>query len=141
MAPIQYIDGNGVFLGSYQEGTPCQFPGAVEAPADESGFHGAEGMRWDGKAWVDYIPPPDSCTALQGRKALGMVRVQQISSLIDHLDLLMPELSDEERWLIKTAWEYGSSWDRLGREVNLLRDIYGMTEQERDDLMRLAVTL
>lgn len=132
----QYMSKDGVWLESCQEGTPCSYPDAIPAP-----LGGMEGLRWDGKGWVVYLPPPDSCTALQGRKALGMERVQQINSLIDHLDLLMPELSDEECWLIKTAWDYGSTWARLGHEVNLLRDIYGMTEQERDDLMRLAATL
>lgn len=90
---------------------------------------------------VDYVPPPpDSCTVLQGRRALGMVRVNQIDQLVKHLDLLLPELSPEEIWEIQTAWEYGTTWLRLGREVNMLREIYGMSEQERDDLMRLANT-
>ena len=135
MTSIQYIDAQGVFIGSYQEGTPCEVAGATLAPDG-----GMEGLRWTGTEWVPYLPPPDSCTALQGRRALGMERVQHITALIDHLDLLRPDLSPEEIWEIKTAWEYGGSWDRLGREVNLLRETYGMTEQERDDLMRLANT-
>jgi hypothetical protein len=141
MTSIQYIDAQGVFIGSYQEGTPCEVAGATIAPADADGFHGMEGLRWDGSAWVQYTPPPDSCTALQGRRALGMERVQQISALVAHLDLVMPYLSAEEVWEIQTAWEFATTWDRLGREVNMLRDIFGMSEAERDDLMRLAVTL
>lgn len=140
-APIQYYDPRtGVWLGSYQEGTPCEIPGAVEVPP-EAREGGGEGMRWDGAAWVAYAPPPDRCTALQGRRALGMERVQQISALVAHLDLVMPHLSEAEIWEVQTAWEFATTWDREGREVNMLRDLYGMSEQERDDLMRLAVTL
>lgn len=135
MPSIQYMTPEGFFLESCQEGTPCRDPNAVVAPEG-----GCEGLRWDGKTWVDYLPPPDSCTVLQGRRALGMVRVNQIDQLVKHLDLLLPDMSPEETWEIRTAWEYGTTWLRLGREVNMLREIYGMTEQERDDLMRLANT-
>ena len=141
MAPMQYMDAQGVWLGSYQEGTPCEVAGATLAPADAQGFHGAEGLRWDGAAWVDYVPPPDKCTALQGRRALGMERVADIGLILDHIDLILPDLSAEEIWEIRTAWEFATTWDREGREVNMLRDLYGMSEAERDDLMRLAVTL
>ena len=139
---VQYYDPKtGVWLESCQEGTPCRYPEAALAPADESGSHGCEGLRWDGKAWVAYVPPPDRCTALQGRRALGMERVQQISALVAHLDLVMPHLSPAEIWEVQAAWEFATTWDREGREVNMLRDLYGMSEAERDDLMRLAVSL
>lgn len=140
MTSIQYMDAQGVFIGSYQEGTPCEVAGATLAPADANGFHGAEGLRWTGTEWVPYLPPPDRCTALQGRRALGMERVHQISALVAHLDLVMPHLSEAEIWEVQTAWEFATTWDREGREVNMLRDLYGMSPQERDDLMRLAVT-
>lgn len=138
--PIQYMTTSGIWTCSCQSEEDKPSPDLVEAPADSNGFYGCEGTQWNGTEWIPYLPPPDSCTALQGRRALGMERVQHISTLIDHLDLLRPDLSAEEIWEIKTAWEYGGSWYRLGREVNLLREIYGMTEEERDDLMRLANT-
>ena len=101
----------------------------------------ADQFEWHGLAISRDAPPPEGCTALQGRRALGMERVQQISAIVAHLDLLRPDLSQEEIWEVQTAWEFASIWERLGREVNMLREIYGMTEQERDDFMRLAVML
>lgn len=133
MASIQYMTPTGIWLESCQEGTPPSDLQAVVAP--KGGYYGS---RWTGSEWVEYTTPPDSCTVLQGRRALGMVRVNQIDQLVKNLDLVLPDLSPEDIWEIQTAWEYGTTWLRLGREVNMLREIYGMTEQERDDLMRLA---
>ena len=141
MTSIQYMDGNGVFIGSYQEGTPCEVAGATLAPSDAQGFHGAEGLRWDGAAWVDYAPPPDKCTALQGRRALGMERVADIGLILEHIDLILPDLSAEEIWEIRTAWEFATTWDREGREVNMLRDLSMKLKVINRDQMRLAVTM
>lgn len=56
--PIQYMTKDGVWLSSCEDGTDPP-DGAILAPADAAGFHGMDGLRWDGKAWVLYTPPPD----------------------------------------------------------------------------------
>lgn len=142
---------SGDFAASCQEGTPPPHPALVVAPEG-----GGYGMRYDGAAWMEDAasydramalcynlprPAPDRCTALQGRRALGMERVQHIDDLVAHLDLLRPDLSAEEIWVVQMAWRHAATWERLGHEVNLLRDLYGMSEEERDQFMRLAVTL
>ena len=139
--PVQYMTEQGVWRCSCQSEADKPDPALVLAPADADGFCGMEWMAWDGVGWVQYIPPPDSCTALQGRRALGMERVQHIDDLVAHLDLLRPDLSAEEIWVVQMAWRHAATWERLGHEVNLLRDLYGMSEEERDQFMRLAVTL
>ena len=130
MTSIQYIDGQGVFIGSYQEGTPCEVAGATLAPADAQGFHGAEGLRWDGAAWVPYIPPPDSCTALQGRLALGEALCGQVAAMLPGMT-----------WPARQAWEYATIWHRNSPLLVGLAAAFGMTEAQVDDLFRLAVTL
>ena len=137
----QYYDPvTGVWLASCQEGTPCPFPGAVEVPP-EAQTGGGEGMRWDGGAWVAYVPPPDSCTRLQGLLALGMERAVQIEQVILHLDEVYPNMPAELVWEIQTTYRNSQDWHRTHPFVDLMRAEFNMTPAERDDLMRLAVTL
>ena len=130
MTSIQYMDGNGVFIGSYQEGTPCEVAGATLAPADAQGFHGAEGLRWDGAEWVAYAPPPDSCTALQGRLALGQALCDQVAAMLPGMD-----------WGARQAWEYATVWHRNSPLLVGIAAAFDMDAGEVDDLFRLAVTL
>ena len=128
---IQYYDTKtGVWLGSYQEGTPCEVAGATLAPADKNGFHGAEGLRWTGAGWVAYAPPPDSCTALQGRLALGEALCEQVAAMLP----AMP-------WQARQAWEYATVWHRQSPLLVGLAAAFDMDPGEVDDLFRLAVTL
>jgi len=129
MASIQYMTASGVWLCSCQEGTPPP-DGAILAPADADKYHGAEGLRWDGNGWVAYAPPPDSCTALQGRLALGEARCEAIAAMLPG----MP-------WAARQAWEYAQSWQRHSALLLSLAAAFGMTEGDVDDLFRLAVTL
>lgn len=152
MSEIQaWMTPNGDFALTCEAGTTLPREGLIPAPDG-----GRYGMRYDGAEWIEDAaaydramawcyqmpqPAPESCTALQGRRALGMERVQQISQIVAHLDLLRPDLTEEEIWEAQQAWEYAATWDRLGREVNMIRELYGMSESDRDDFMRLAVTL
>jgi hypothetical protein len=148
---LTYMTPAGDFAMSCEAGALLPREGLIPAPEG-----GRYGMRYDGAAWIEdaasyaraiawcypeSAPAPDSCTALQGRRALGMERVQHIDDLVAHLDLLRPDLSAEEIWVVQMAWRHAATWERLGHEVELLRELYGMSEEERDQFMRLAVTL
>lgn len=125
MMPVSYMTPAGVWLESCQEGTPPRDMQAIPAPEG-----GGEGLRWDGEAWVAYAPPPDACTALQGRLALGEARCEQIAAMLPH----MP-------WAARQAWEYAQSWQRKSALLVSLSATFGMDDAEVDDLFRLAVTL
>ncbi len=127
---VQYYDPkSGAWLESCQEGTPCRFPGAVAVPP-EAVEGGGEGKRWDGKAWVEYIPPPDSCTALQGRLALGQAMCEQVTVMLPNMD-----------WSARQAWEYATTWHRKSPLLVDLAKAFNMSPEQVDDLFRLAVTL
>lgn len=140
MTSIQYMDGNGVFIGSYQEGTPCEVAGATLTPADAQGFHGAEGLRWDGSGWVAYAPPPDKCTRFEGLRALGRIRVQQIEAMMAALDTLEiypgVTLSDDEVWSIRTAWREAGSFERLNLDLAFVMWLFGWDDATRDSFFR-----
>ena len=125
MMPVFYMTPDGVWACSCQ--TEADKPNPTLIPAPEGG---GDGQRWDGAAWVAYAPPPDSCTALQGRLALGEARYEQIAAMLPH----MP-------WAARQAWEYAQSWQRKSALLVSLAATFGMTEAEVDDLFRLAVTL
>lgn len=123
--PIQYMTTEGVFIGSYGDDTPCEVEGAVIAPNG-----GCDGMRWDGSAWVEHSPAPDTCTALQGRLALGEARCAQIA-------VMLPGLP----WASRQAWEYATTWHRESPLIRNFAAAFSLTEAQVDDLFRLAVTL
>lgn len=139
----QYMTARNVWIGSYGDDTPCEIEGAVPAPADPAGFHGADGLCWraETQSWEPYVPPPDSCTRLQGLLALGMERAWQLEQLVLNLPTIRPDLTDAQIWALQTTYRNAQTWERLHPFVEMIRVLFGMTTDERDDLIRLAVTL
>lgn len=127
---IQYMTTSGVWKCSCQSEQDKPDPALIEAPADANGFHGMEGLKWNGTSWIEIQPVPESCTAFQGRLALGQARCQAIASMIN----MMP-------WESKQAWEYATTWKRKSDLLLSLGKAFNLTEEEVDDLFRLAVTL
>ena len=137
---IQYYDTKtGVWLGSYQEGTPCEIPVAAEVPPEAQGG-GGEGTRWDGTAWVAYVPPPERCTRFEGLRALGRIRVQQIEAMMAALDTLEiypgVTLSEDEVWSIRTAWGEAGSFERLSPDLTFVMWLFGWDDDMRDSFFR-----
>lgn len=85
--------------------------------------------------------PPEKCTRLQGLLALGMERAWQLEQMVLNLDLIRPDLPEATIWEIQTTYRNALEWHRLHPFLDLIRDMFNMTEQDRDDLMRIAVTL
>ncbi len=130
MMPIQYMTPTGVWACSCEAEKDKPAPDLIEAPADADGFHGMDGLCWDGKGWVEYTPPPDSCTALQGRLALGQTFCEQVTLMLPNMD-----------WSARQAWEYATTWHRKSPLLVDLAKAFNMSPEQVDGLFRLAVTL
>lgn len=127
---IQYMTTNGVWVCSCQGPEDKPDPALVEAPADADGFRGTDGMQWNGTGWVEYSPPPASCTALQGRLALGETRCSQIAAMLPSLP-----------WASRQAWEYATTWHRTSPLIQSFAQAFSLSSNDVDNLFRLAVTL
>ena len=90
MSSVQYMTAGGVWLCSCQEGTDPP-EGAIPAPADAAGFHGMEGLRWDGGAWV--------IDALDAERSAMVADKWQIVAILD--------LEDPALWQRITDWAEG----------------------------------
>lgn len=117
--------------------------GAVpfSASADDPEAHGqeifAKAVAGQFGAVAAYVAPvqdnsvPQSVTPLQARKALRQ------AGLKAQVDAYVATLSDEAR----EEWEYCISVERNNGLVNDAATALGMTEDQKDDLFRLAATL
>ena len=121
----------GECLGSYQDGTPCRVPGAVETPQPAW-----SGQVWDGKQYVE--PPPIHAeraemraTRMQLALALGPVRWQAI---LDYA-------ANEAPWNVRIIVENTVDVPRISATVELLAWVLEMTPEQTDDLFRLAMTI
>jgi len=107
---------------------------------------GEHRANWTGYEWVDlpYIAPveivpvepvPKTCTMRQGRLALN--RAGKLSMI----DAAIASLPSPQREEAEIEWEYALELERAWPTLQLLGTAIGLTDEEMDDLFRLAVTL
>lgn len=147
---IQYMTPIGDWACSCDKPENCPSAALLPAPADPDGFHGADGMRWTGKAWVDdpssserafAVMWPDealaqereamTCTRTQARKALGRDMWTAISAYV--------EASGD--WDLQSDFEAGE-WHRTNANLVAMATAapFSMGDDQLDGLFRLAAT-
>ena len=77
------------------------------------------------------LPVPTEVTPLQMRKALRQLGIK------DAAEAYATSLSEEER----EAWEYATMIEKDNAFIKSAQTALGMTQEEADDLFRLASTL
>ena len=117
-------------LGGYPEGT-------IEVPLKPSALH-----EWVDGAWVEVLPYPAEvlaaeraamvCTRQQGKLALGPTVWASVLTMVDDPDT---------PWGLKVAIEDTVEWRRTNEDMQALVWAMGLTEEQADDLFRLAMTL
>lgn len=94
------------------------------------------GDIWDGAVFTPAppapVPVPSSVTPLQMRKALRQVGLKPA------VDAYVASLADEEA---VEEWEYAISMERGNPMLNSAAALLGMTEEQVDDLFRLAAQI
>jgi len=84
---------------------------------------------------ITVEPVPQTCTMRQGRLALH--RAGKLSMI----DAVIASLPSPQREEAEIEWEYGLKLERAWPTLQLLGTASGLTDEEMDDLFRLAVTL
>lgn len=81
-------------------------------------------------------PVPQEVTMRQARVALISLR------LFDQVEAALAAIPDEiERKLALQTWEYSAAVERFNPLIVMLAPALGLTDQQLDDLFRLAATL
>jgi len=106
-------------------------PGVVLVASDVAG----PGWTYDGSLFHPPVPPPppvpDSVSPLQARRALRNV------GLLDTVNDIVAAADDDTR----DAWEYTIEVRRDSPILSALAGQLGMTDEQIDDLFRVAATL
>tara|TARA_R110001606_G_scaffold193560_1_gene341264 strand:- start:26 stop:328 length:303 start_codon:yes stop_codon:yes gene_type:complete len=78
------------------------------------------------------------CTRQQGRLALGPTRWAATLALLEKPD---PNWSPTTLWVIQVAIEDTVEWRRTDPDMQMLLWAMNLTDEQADDLFRLAMTL
>jgi len=111
--------------------------GTVEVQLKPSAIH-----EWQNGVWVEVLPDPAEllaqerasmvCTRQQGKLALGPTVWASVLALASEPDT---------PWGLKVAIEDTVEWRRTNEDMQALVWAIGLTEEQADDLFRLAMTL
>ena len=111
--------------------------GTVEVPLKPSAIH-----EWQNGAWVEVTPDPAEilaaeraamvCTRQQGKLALGPTVWASVLTMVDDPDT---------PWGLRVAIEDTVEWRRTDEDMQALVWAMGLSEEQADDLFRLAMTL
>lgn len=88
---------------------------------------------------VPYVPPPvvrvipQQVTRFQGRAALFQ------AGLLDDIEAYMA--LDTTDWMVKMAWKEALHFDRPSPMIASLKDLFGLTDSQIDDLFIFAKTI
>ena len=139
---------------SCQDGTPPPSPALILAPADGAGFHGMDGMRWTGSAWVEDAGSQDRAfIVMYPAEALKIERSNMVADkwqLVAALDLIDPTLwpkietyreSPECDRVTARAIDFAITLPRNSETIDMLAYLLGMDSTQVDDLYRLAMTI
>lgn len=154
MVSIQYMTASGDWAISCQDGTPPPSPALILAPSSADGFHGMDGMRWDGKAWVD--DPGASARAFavmypaqaleQERKSMVADKWQVVAALEVLHPGCWPLVADFRQSpkctpVLGAAIDYAITLPRASESVETLAWIMDLDEFQVDEVFRLAMTI
>lgn len=111
--------------------------GTIEVPIKPDAEH-----EWVDGVWVHVPPSPEdvlnaeraewSISRRQGKIALGEERWNKVLEILD---------DPEAPWSLRVTIEEAIEWRRLSPEMDELIWAMDMTQEEVDDLFRLAMTL
>lgn len=108
---------------------------------------GDEVAHWNGKVWTvlperppapEPEPVPASCTPAQGLVALFAVK--QITE--DQLLAAIGQIADPvQQYTARIGLQRATTWERGSPTMQAMAALLGLTEQDLDDLYKLAVTV
>ena len=111
--------------------------GTIEVPLKPSALH-----QWQDGAWVEVLPSDAEllaaeraamkCTRQQGKLALGPTEWAGVVALADDPDT---------PWGLKVAVQDTVEWERMDQDMAALIWAMQLTDEQADDLFRLAMTL
>ena len=111
--------------------------GTIEVPIKPSAIH-----QWQDGAWVEVLPNAAialaaeraamKCSRLQGRLVLGEATCDAIDAIA--VDDLTP-------WAMRQTILNAIEWNRTSQAMTELGFLLGYTEEQMDDLFRLAMTV
>ena len=111
--------------------------GTIEVPVKPSANH-----VWQDGAWVEVLPSASEllaaeravmkCTRQQGKLALGPTEWAKVVALADDPDT---------PWGLKVAVQDTVEWERMDQDMAALIWAMQLTDEQADDLFRLAMTL
>lgn len=114
-------------------------PGSVECPPEVS-----IGWLYDGETFSapppEPEPVPESVGNDQARIALILTPAKddQYPHLLAQAEAVFDALPEPNRSIAKARMEYAGSWRRESEWVAFAIDVLGLTDEEADDLFRLA---
>ena len=154
MMPIQYMTRAGIWACSCQSAADKPHPELVEAPADAEGFHGAEGKRWTGSAWVDDPTAVAQAFALMyPEQALAQERAGMVADkwqIVAALEILEPgawpkvatfRASPLCTPVLAAAIDYAITLPRMSESVATLAWAMDLPDERVDAVFRLAMMI
>lgn len=150
------IDSNGVcvVMSSIIVGEPpSTLPASIVLVADDEYYLG---WRWDGSGWVDppAAPEPEEIIAdISDRQFFQALAQQGDITEVEALDAVGPgiippamdalidQLPAEQRFPARMLIRGATRYERRHPIADLIRGLYGWTEEQADDFWRFAATL
>lgn len=127
----------GTYPGTDDDGNPADLPtppeDGTEDVADDVFVGPGMVRQQDGSFAVPVVAPPVPATVTPRQIRLALIA----AGLDDQVDALIGSQTKE----VRVAWEYATQIDRADVLIVMAQHLLGMSDEQADDLFRLAASL